>query len=473
MTGPTLVVVGDALLDRDVHGSIERVAPDAPVPVLDEHGAVVRAGGAALAASLAAGRHDVVFLTALADDEAGAEVRRLLGDLGVEVVALPAGGATPEKVRFRAGSHPLLRLDRGGLEAPTAPLSDRLSDLLARAGSVLVSDYGRGMAAHPGVRAAVADRRMPTVWDPHPRGPVPVPGVTVVTPNRAELRAAVAGIMPTVGTGPAWPGDDLRELTALARTALGHWSVGAVAATLGADGALLVAGTGAPLVAPVTPVDGDTCGAGDAFAAAVASAILGGAMLTEAVTAAVEGAGRFVAAGGAATMSSPVASGPRPVPPANAGPTCEGGADGLSAGIRAAGGRVVVAGGCFDLLHAGHISLLAGARRLGDCLIVAVNSDESVRRLKGAGRPVVSEADRVAMLRALGCVDDVIVFGEDSPVTALRRLRPHVFAKGGDYSARQLPEETVLAEWGGQVVVLPYLSGRSTTGLLEVAGGRT
>jgi rfaE bifunctional protein nucleotidyltransferase chain/domain len=138
---------------------------------------------------------------------------------------------------------------------------------------------------------------------------------------------------------------------------------------------------------------------------------------------------------------------------------------------RAAGGVVVATGGCFDLLHAGHVATLEAARRLGDCLVVCLNSDESVRRLKGAGRPLVPARDRVRVLEALGAVDAVTVFAEDTPLAVLDAIRPDVWVKGGDYTAPALPETELLAGWDGQVVVVPYLAGRSTTRLVETAGG--
>ena len=141
----------------------------------------------------------------------------------------------------------------------------------------------------------------------------------------------------------------------------------------------------------------------------------------------------------------------------------------LAARVHAAGGTVVAAGGCFDVLHAGHISLLQAARSLGDCLIVCLNSDESVRRLKGEGRPLNPAADRIALLSALHCVDAVLVFDEDTPRTALQRLRPDVWVKGGDYEGQVLPETELLSTWAGQAVTVPYLAGRSTT-RLQAAG---
>jgi D-beta-D-heptose 7-phosphate kinase/D-beta-D-heptose 1-phosphate adenosyltransferase len=150
----------------------------------------------------------------------------------------------------------------------------------------------------------------------------------------------------------------------------------------------------------------------------------------------------------------------------------EGGALEVAERVRAAGGTVVATGGCFDLIHAGHVHTLEAARRLGDCLVVCLNSDASVRRLKGPGRPLVPQRDRAAVLAALGCVDGVMVFDEDTPERALRVLRPHLWAKGGDYEGVTLPEEAVLAEWGGRAMVLPYVAGQSTTRLIEEAATR-
>ena len=170
--------------------------------------------------------------------------------------------------------------------------------------------------------------------------------------------------------------------------------------------------------------------------------------------------------------------GPRPrapgAGPAGVPPSGSPEAEALARGVRAGGGTVVAAGGCFDLLHAGHVRMLEAARALGDCLIVCLNSDASVRRLKGPGRPVAPVADRVAVLSGLACVDAVAVFDEDTPEPALERLRPHLFVKGADYRAGDLPEARALARWGGEAVVVPFLEGRSTTILVQTlarAGG--
>ena len=460
MTRAPLVVIGDALLDRDLDGRVERLAPDAPVPVVDDPAERRRPGGAALAATLAAldGRA-VVLVTALAADEAGAALRGLLEAARVEVADLGLTGPTPEKIRVRVEGRSLLRLDRATRPGRVGPTGDAARRALAGAAAVLVADYGRGLAAGPGIRAALAGlpARVPVVWDPHPRGPAPVPGARLATPNRAEA----ARFAPDV------PGGDLAAVTARARLVAERWAAAGVAVTLGPGGALLVQGAGAPMVMPAPPTTGgDPCGAGDRFAATAAGLLADGALPSEAVAGAVAAASAFVATGGAATVHLPLTppSAPDPTPPL-ASPL-ERGLRRIAA-VRAQGGTVVATGGCFDLLHAGHVATLRAARALGDCLLVCLNSDDSVRRLKGPGRPLVRLADRIAVLEALGCVDVVVPFDERTPEVVLRRLRPDVFAKGGDYALADLPEAALLATWGGQAVVLPYLEGRSTTQLMK------
>ena len=459
-----LLVVGDALLDRDVVGTVDRVCPDAPVPVVQARSEASRPGGAGLAAAiLASDGADVVLLTALAPDAAGAELRALLADAGVEVVDLVLHGTTPEKVRIRAAGQSLLRLDRGE-GTGTGPLTAGSRGALDGCDGVLVADYGRGVAAAADVRDALGalPRRIPVVWDPHPNGPAPVVDVRLATPNAGEA----AGLVPEVaGAGVAAVS---ARATALAR----RWQATAVAVTMGPTGALLAGHEGPPLVVPAPVVTGgDPCGAGDRFAGAAALALATGALIPEAVEEAVARASAFVAAGGAGAYSSRSPSSPPASPPPGAPSGSPRGrdVDELVASVRASGGTVVATGGCFDLLHAGHVGMLQAARRLGDCLVVLLNADASVARLKGEGRPVQGEEDRAAVLSALDCVDAVVVFGEDTPVEALERLRPDVFAKGADYAVTDLPEARTLARWGGQAVVVPYLDGRSTTRLIEEA----
>jgi rfaE bifunctional protein nucleotidyltransferase chain/domain/rfaE bifunctional protein kinase chain/domain len=449
-----LVVVGDALLDRDLVGTVERLSPDAPVPVVDSPVDHPRPGGAGLAALLAAadGR-EVVLVTALAQDRPGRELARLLDDAGVQVVDLGLDGATPEKVRVRSDGRSLLRLDHGGPAGAPGDLTAQADRALTGAGAVLVADYGRGVAAGRGVRRALTSLgRTPVVWDPHPRGMEPVPGVTLATPNGSEARHFA----------PGHDGPVLSATTARARELARRWRATAVSVTLSGRGALLVSGNGAPLVVPAPQVPcPDPCGAGDRYASTAAGLLADGALPSEAVTGAVVSASAFVAAGGASCVRvgrpAPAVRPPSP------------GAEDVVARVRACGGTVVATGGCFDLVHAGHVAVLQAARALGDCLVVCLNSDASVRRLKGPSRPLVPAADRARVLSALGFVDAVVVFDEDTPTEVLTRLRPDVWAKGGDYAGAEVPEAAVLREWGGQAVALPYLQGRSTTRLVHSA----
>jgi D-beta-D-heptose 7-phosphate kinase / D-beta-D-heptose 1-phosphate adenosyltransferase len=466
-----LVVVGDALLDRDLLGHATRLSPDAPVPVVSDVAETERPGGAGLAALLAAadGR-DVVLVTAFGADPAGERLRQLLDSAGVTVLAGRLAGRTPEKIRVRAGNQWLLRLDRTDRPAPPELSVDAIIAVLARAGGVLAADYGRGLLALQPVRAELTRlaATVPVVWDPHPRGSRPVPGVRLATPNLAEAGGAIAepGSEPGVGPGTV-PAEGDRSVIVAARAAralLERWQVHGVAVTLGARGALLATPDEVPLVVPASAVPSrDTCGAGDRFAATVAGRLADGALPSEAVTAGVHAATGYVAGGGASRVG-------RPVRRAGRSSTV----DDVVRRTRAASGTVVATGGCFDLLHAGHVSTLEAARRLGDCLVVCVNSDASVRRLKGRSRPLVPLRDRVRVLAALGCVDGIAVFDEDTPLAVLEQIRPDVWVKGGDYTSATLPETEVLARWGGEVVVVPYLAGRSTTGLAELAamGGR-
>lgn len=447
----TITIVGDVMLDTDVEGDSSRLTPDAPAPVLEERAVHRRPGGAGLAAMLAArdGRA-VALVTALADDAAGDQIRELLSAAGVQLVDLGASGTTCEKIRLRARGHTLARWDRGDpATRDVGAWSPEADEAVASGRAVLVSCYGRGLTARDDVRAALRhhlDDR-PLVWDPHPRGAVPVAGAAVVTPNAAEAATFVPGV----------EGDGLPAVTARARELVRSWRVSAAAVTMGGRGALLATAQGLPHVAPAPALyAGDVCGAGDRFATSLTGHLADGAVPSTAVTLAVGDASRFVAAGGAGSLRIQGAE-----PGVRLDPVT------LARQVRAQGGTVVATGGCFDLLHIGHVSLLQAARSLGDCLIVCLNSDASVRRLKGPGRPVVPEADRAAVLEALGCVDGVLLFDEDTPAEALRRLRAHVFAKGGDYGGGDIPETEVLASWGGQTVTLPYVHGRSTTHILE------
>jgi D-beta-D-heptose 7-phosphate kinase / D-beta-D-heptose 1-phosphate adenosyltransferase len=431
-----LVIVGDSMLDVDIEGSASRLSPEAPVPVVDAERVWHRPGGAGLAAVLAARTDsDVVLVTALADDADGRLLAELLAGAGVEVVAIPMTGNTVCKTRIRARGQSMLRLDHGDGTAAADGMPARVAAVLESARAVCVADYGRGVAAHPALRemlSRIVDR-VPVVWDPHPRGATPTPGCWLVTPNQAEAGDASA--------------EALR----------GRWRAEAVSVTMGPRGALVATEKGSLHVpAPAVSGGGDPCGAGDRFAVAAAVSFGDGGDAHAAVRAAVDAASHFVAAGGAVGVSTPATVGAR----GSQGTTRDIGS------LRRRGAKLVATGGCFDLLHTGHVRLLHQARQLGDALVVLLNSDDSVRALKGPSRPVMAAEDRARVLSALECVDEVIIFDELSPEKALEQLRPDVWVKGGDYTEADLPEAQVVHRHGGEVVLLPTVAGYSSSNLI-------
>lgn len=474
-----VTVVGDLLLDVDINGSATRLSPDAPVPVVDVADIRRRAGGAGLVATLLArDGHDVTLVTAVSDDDGASHLRRVLA--GVAVLAGDPLPATPTKTRVRSGSHPVVRLDEGCAPAPSPECTGEMLGGIAAAEAIVVADYGRGITSDHHIRSALADaaRRVPVVWDPHPAGSEPVRGVAVVTPNLAEATAAAKA----AGLGPAFAGSSGAGSFEAVRRLQERWASSAVLVTRGAEGAVLVdaGSSGTDIPAPKSAVD-DPCGAGDRLAGSLAVYLALGLDLPAAAARAVEDASAFLAEGGVASLALDPGVGQPGRPPMTARRSPKASAvvelpglqtrvlppDGvqLARTVRANGGTVVATGGCFDLLHAGHARTLAAARSMGDCLIVCLNSDQSVRRLKGPHRPIMGVEDRAELLLALTCVDAVAVFEEDTPEACLNRIRPDLWVKGGDYQAEELPEARLVAAWGGRCVTVPFHPARSTTGL--------
>ena len=481
MSMPSVVVIGDVVLDRDISGRADRLSPDAPVPVIDVDRVRERPGAAGLAAQLCASRGvDVTLAAPIASDPAGQRLAAMLSS-DLSLVPIPHEGPTRHKTRVLARGQVVVRFDEGGPGEPVDPPLDVVRDVLGAADVVLVSDYGAGTTRHPAIRELLAGvaTRVPTVWDPHPRGGDPVHGV-IATPNLAEAGAAASRAGLDVGAGAG----------SLAVALCGLWRASAVCVTAGAAGAHLAVPPDEAVALPAPwSASGDTCGAGDRFVSAVVRAIADGATIGEAAACGVAEATAWVAAGGVSAHVERPASPVRPPGPGHSEGRRRAGSNGLVsisppsngatsngaalmggeavAAVRTRGGTVVATGGCFDILHAGHVSCLEAARRMGDALVVLINSDASVRRRKGPGRPVLSAAERARILLALSCVDAVEVFDEDDPRAALDRLRPDVWVKGGDYAGRPIPEAELVEGWGGRIALVPYLDGHSTTSILR------
>ncbi|MEW1820349.1 PfkB family carbohydrate kinase [Arthrobacter sp. NPDC080031] len=457
-----IAVVGDVLLDVDMFGDAERLCPDAPVPIVDIKETLYRAGGAGLVASmLLEDGHDVRLLTALSADEWAGKIRAALA--GVAISEAPLLGPTPIKTRVRAADQAVVRIDTGCGTAPVPELGDYLLSPLDEMDAIVVADYGRGLTRNPRLRSrleALAER-IPIIWDPHPAGAEPVPGVAAVTPNAAEA-AGFSGI----------PANGAVSAAAAAEQLLERWSSASVVVTLGELGALLLehpgepAASNGPSVPRMIPAPSvsvvDPCGAGDRFAASLGLQLAARESMPEAVQAAVTEAAQFLDSGGVGHVAKA-----KEVDDADKWESRSAAVE-LARRVRSRHGTVVATGGCFDLVHAGHVRTLEAARRLGDCLIVCLNSDESVRRLKGPGRPVIGLRDRVELLLALRCVDAVAVFEEDTPEQVLAEIRPDLWIKGGDYAGTRLPESMLLEQWGGRTVTLPHHPDRSTTQLAAV-----
>ena len=464
-----IVVVGDVLLDRDIGGPSTRQCPDAPAPVIDVAHCLVRAGGAGLTARLLAlDGHSTTLVTALSDDEASRELRSCLS--GLTLVAGGSNAPTPVKTRVLHSGRVLARLDEGC--QPTSPpvVTAEMIDALAAADAILVSDYGRGLSADPGLRAALAHqaRRVPLVWDPPPRGAEPVAGAAAVPPNLREARGAAG-----TDLGPD------ANIGAVAAALRQRWRCQALVVTLGDAGAWLDSGPDDGRALAAVPLDGvDTCGAGDRFASRLAAGLAEAGRghrpaaqpgIVDAVSEAIAATGSFLRAGGVAALPAPPT--PRWTPPGASSlrapaPQRAGRARELVSRLHATGGTVVATGGCFDLLHAGHLRTLRAARAQGDALIVCLNSDRSVRALKGPQRPLMGQEERAELLEALDCVDAVVVFDEDTPVQVLTELRPDVWVKGGDYVVELLPEYELVTGWGGRCATVPFHPGHSTSSLV-------
>jgi D-beta-D-heptose 7-phosphate kinase/D-beta-D-heptose 1-phosphate adenosyltransferase len=450
-----VLVIGDILLDTDIEGDVRRFCPDTPAPVVDVTEMHERAGGAGLAASLLDRPGiDVTLATGLASDESSKRLTDLLANR-LTTAAVVTTPRTRSKTRIRGAGQTLLRLD---CDPPSTEMRDLpcdtrlLAELLADADAALVSDYAGGVASHPEVRSMLSQwrHRVPIVWDPHPRGQPPLAGATVATPNRSE---ALHFHGSDSGSGSGSGSGELDQIAAVLRD---RWKCDAVAVTDGANGVFTSGPDDASVFTPVPRRHpGDSCGAGDRFAGTLAAELAGGVDPITGVRTAVVDTARWLSAGGVGTTSADLLSAQM------------NNAAALVDRTRTAGGVVVATGGCFDVLHAGHVASLEAASQLGDLLVVLVNSDESVRRLKGSGRPVHGVEDRCRVLKSLRCVDAVEVFDELTPSDSLSRLRPDIWVKGCDYTTSSMPETPLVTSWGGRVVLLPLLKGRSTSRILN------
>jgi D-beta-D-heptose 7-phosphate kinase/D-beta-D-heptose 1-phosphate adenosyltransferase len=465
------LVLGESILDVYLRGRTTRLSREAPVPVVDLDERIDAPGGAANAAvNLASLGARVELLSVVGDDRAGARLRELLlaAGVGVDHLVVQPGRRTLVKRRLVSDGQMLARLDNGdgGLigEPAQRQLLTALRELFGSRDAVLVSDYGYGMVAPPlleALRALQAGAPRVLVADARRPAGLREIGATAAKPNYEEA-VGLLGIGQLAGTNRRV--EQLERQGERLRALLG---AELVAVTLDSEGALLFEpGDGPPYrtYARERPSSLAT-GAGDTFASVLALALAAGADVPAAGELASAAAALVVSREGTAVCGADV------LRQAVTGTRRQlAGVDELVAEVRVhreQGRRIVFTNGCFDILHHGHVAYLNRAKALGDVLVVGVNSDDSVRRLKGSDRPLNTLEDRVAVLGALSCIDHLVAFDDDTPAELLRAVRPDVFVKGGDYRPDTLPEAPLVTQLGGEVVLLPYLEDHSTSSVIQ------
>ena len=465
--GQPILVVGDLVLDRYVEGAIERVNREAPVGLVEVRREYILPGGAAnAAAKLAQLGAQPRLVGAVGEDAGGQALRELLEARRVDPAGLLAVPArpTPAKTRILARGQQLLRLDREErgpyAHELAAEIERRAIAALDGVAAALVSDYGKGLvscALLDRLIGAAAERRIPLVIDPAIGRCGEYRGAFLVVPNRYE---AATGLGLPETTAPL-------ELAAgwQARTGA-HVAVG-----LGADGLVLLERGGAAVEVPAVQRREvfDPTGAGDALAAGAAVGLAANWSLVDGLRLGSLAAGVVIQQVGVGEVSS---ARMRALLGEAIGRSAVKHMDRQQAvrwreSLRGAGERLVFTNGCFDLLHAGHVKLLEAAARMGDRLLVGVNSDRSVRALKGPNRPILSEPERVQMLAALDFVDGIVIFDEESVLGLVEAIRPDVLVKGGDYRRDQVVGWEVVESYGGEVRLVSLADGISTSSIVE------
>lgn len=470
-----IVVVGDTMLDRYIWGKVRRISPEAPVPVVQAQRTTETLGGAGnVAFNLASLGCSVTLIGVCGADPAAQALRALLTSKGIaDQLVMDENRPTITKTRIMAQKQQILRLDDESTvviaSEVAAKVQTRFMAALKKCRAVILSDYGKGLLADEAfVQALIGAARqqgLPVLVDPKGIDWQRYRGATGITPNTAELEAVASAPLE----------DNESRLMACAKQIRAQYGLDWLLVTRGAQGMCLIDPQSAPVVIPAQAREVyDVSGAGDTVIATMAAALAVGLPLVESARTANLAAGIVVGKlGTQPILASELATALRFNDRQRFYPYSAAKMTALDAALakvkewRAAGGKVVFTNGCFDLLHPGHISLLYQARALGDRLVVGLNTDASIRRLKGSGRPILSEQDRAAMLSALECVDLVVHFDEDTPLQLIEAIRPDILVKGSDYSPEQVVGKAVVESYGGCVKLVDLIQGYSTTQLTQ------
>jgi D-beta-D-heptose 7-phosphate kinase/D-beta-D-heptose 1-phosphate adenosyltransferase len=460
-----VLCIGDVMLDHFHYGTVERISPEAPIPVLRVEREDAMLGGAGnVVRNLGALGVQVRFVTIVGDDNAGKKVGRQIKDQKIKDAPLVDDGRrTSTKLRYIAGVQQVLRADHE-TDHPLSPkiekkLIGKVSAAIRGCKAVVLSDYGKGVLSGtiPAKIIKMARKAKKTVIvDPKGADFGRYRGADVITPNRREL--ALATGLET---------DTAADVVKAAKRLIRQYRFGAVLVTLSADGMTLVTAKGGPISLPAEALEVfDVSGAGDSVAATVAAALATGMDIADAAALANVAAGIVVGKVGTAAVYADdliAALHHQDITSAEAKVLSQGQAKDLIGLWRRAGHKIGFTNGCFDLLHPGHISLLKQARKACGRLVVGLNSDASVKRLKGNGRPVQSEAARAQVLASLASVDAVVIFAEKTPIDMIKAFKPDVLVKGADYDVDGVVGADVVKKYGGKVKLAKLEPGHSTS----------
>lgn len=449
------------MLDRYLFGSTGRISPEAPVPVVHVQETDDRPGGAAnVAVNLAALGVSTSLVGVVGEDAAAESLEKIMGDRGIECgFARAADRPTITKTRVQSRGQQLIRLDEEtAAEMPGDAILDSLCAAMDDAGAVVLSDYGKGALSDvSALIAACRDAGVPVLVDPKGTDFEKYRGASLITPNQSEFEA-VAG-----------QSESDAELVERARAMMAELELEALLVTRSEKGMLLIEAGAEPLFLSTQAREVfDVTGAGDTVIATLAAALASGQNLASAAALANIAAGLVVRKIGVATVTPGEIS--AALHQRGQGGRGLVGLDALLALVDEARGRnerVIMTNGCFDVLHAGHVAYLEEAKSLGDRLVVAVNDDDSVRRLKGESRPINSLEDRLLVLAGLAAVDWVVPFSEDTPARVIKTLLPDVLVKGGDYKPEEIVGARDVLENGGEVRVLAFRDGHSSSRIID------
>jgi D-beta-D-heptose 7-phosphate kinase/D-beta-D-heptose 1-phosphate adenosyltransferase len=477
IAGQTVLCVGDLMLDEFVYGEVSRISPEAPAPVLAVQRSETNIGGAGnVARNIASLGARCIFVGLIGDDDAGARLKAALGrESGIEsVLVCDSARPTTRKVRFVSEhfSTHMLRAD-WELASPAAAgieqkLIDTILPLLPRADIVLLSDYAKGVLTARVIRNVIDAARKfgkRVIVDPKSANFAIYRGATLLTPNRKEFAEATRS-----------RADTEQGIADAAQDAMLLADCEAILVTQSEHGMTLVPRKGAAIHVPAYSVTvRDVSGAGDTVAAMLATALAAGADWETALRMANAAAAVAVGKKGTAIVT-PAELRRKILPHASLAAeekiiAAGGELDAHLREWRKQGLRIGFTNGCFDILHPGHVKVLTAARGACDRLIVGLNSDASVKRLKGEGRPVQDEHARAEVLAALEAVDLVALFEEDTPIRLITQIKPSVLVKGGDYSRDQVVGHEIVEAGGGEVLLVEVLLGFSTTSLVDRARG--